>query len=220
MTDSDRITAVFTGQVRDRWPGKPPSAIAKTRRDGAVAVGATGLVGDAQADLSVHGGVAKAIHVYPAAHYPEWRRDLGDNPVFAPGGFGENISLPNWTEADVCIGDVLRMGSARVVVSQGRQPCWKLSAHAGDDRLAWQVRRTLRTGWYLRVVEAGAVAAGGTITLLERPLPDWTVRRVAAALFDPHAPIEKIAPLAGMSALDPTWRGVFAERLSRQEAQA
>lgn len=220
MTDPVCITAVFTGQVRDRWPGKPPSAIGKTLRTGAVAVGATGLVGDAQADLRVHGGIAKAIHVYPSVHYAEWRRDLGDNPVFEAGGFGENISVPEWTEADVCIGDTFRMGTATVVISQGRQPCWKLSAHAGEETLAYRMRKTLRTGWYLRVAEGGAVAAGDQMSLLHRPHPEWTVRRVAAALFDPDSPREEVAPLAALAALDPTWRGVFAERLSRQEAQA
>lgn len=220
MGESTTITGVYLGRVRERWPGRPPSAIAKEAAEGRVAVGAAGLLGDAQADLRVHGGPGKAVHVYPAAHYPAWEADLGPNPRLAPGGFGENVSLPDWTEADVCIGDVLRMGTATVAVSQGRQPCWKLAAHVGVEDMVLRVRSTLRTGWYLRVVEGGAVAAGDAMALLERPHPDWDVRRVAAALFDRGTDAAVVSELAHLADLDPTWRGVFAERAARAGAQA
>ncbi|MFO6464136.1 MOSC domain-containing protein [Jannaschia sp. KMU-145] len=218
MNERARIEGIFTGTVQDRWPTKPPSAIAKTRRDGPVSLGATGFLGDAQADLAVHGGRGKAVHVYPVAHYARWRRDLGDRAAFAPGGFGENVAVADWTEADVCIGDVMAMGTARVAISQGRQPCWKLSAHVGEDSMAYRVRKTRRTGWYLRVLEGGAVAEGDEMVLLERPNDVWTVHRVATALFDPRADPDDVDALAGMADLDPSWRGVFAERRSEREA--
>ncbi|TFL19935.1 MOSC domain-containing protein [Jannaschia formosa] len=220
MADSTLVTGVFIGRVEDRWNGRPPSAIGKRAVRGPVAVGATGLDGDAQADLRVHGGVGKAVHVYPAAHYPAWERELGPNPRFAPGGFGENVSLPDWTEEDVCIGDVLRMGSATVAVSQGRQPCWKLAAHVGVEDMVLRMRDSLRTGWYLRVVEAGVVAEGDGMSLLDRPHPGWTVRRAAAALFDRRTEIDVVAELARMDDLDPSWRDDFAGRLARAGAQA
>ncbi|PWJ15061.1 MOSC domain-containing protein [Jannaschia seohaensis] len=220
MTDRTTVTVIYLGRVEARWPGKPPSAIGKRAVDGPVALGATGLDGDAQADLRVHGGEGKAVHVYPAAHYPAWEADLGPNPRFAPGGFGENVSLPDWTEEDVCIGDVLRFGTATVAISQGRQPCWKLAAHVGVEDMVLRVRETLRTGWYLRVIEPGAVAAGDEVSLLERPHGDWSVRRAAAALFDPGAERAVLAELAGLADLDPTWRKLFAERAQRAEAGA
>ncbi|GIT91121.1 molybdenum cofactor sulfurase [Jannaschia sp. AI_61] len=219
VSDTTHIAGLYLGQVQNLWPGKAPSAIAKVAAPGRVAVGATGLVGDAQADLRVHGGTGKAIHVYPAVHYPRWIEDLGPNARFTPSGFGENISLPDWTETEVSIGDVWRLGTATVAVSQGRQPCWKLSAHVGEDTMAYRVRKTRRTGWYLRVIEGGSVAVGDAVTVLERPHPEWTVNRVARALFDPKQAGDDEAALAHLAALDPSWRGVFAERHARKEAE-
>ena len=89
----------------------------------------TGFKTDQQADLKVHGGLEKAVHHYAADHYSAWRQEVDDEPdIFKPGGFGENISTIGMTENTLCIGDVFRMGTALVQISQGRQPCWKLNA--------------------------------------------------------------------------------------------
>jgi MOSC domain-containing protein YiiM len=221
MDQPATVAGIFVGTARTRWPGRPDSAIGKAAVDRPVHVGLTGLIGDQQADLRVHGGRGKAVHVYPAAHYPAWRGELGPNPAFAPGGFGENVALDGWDETEVAIGDVWRMGGATVAVSQGRQPCWKLAAHVGIDDLPARFRDTGRTGWYLRVIEEGAVAPGDVVSVLERRHPDWTVRRVVHALFDERAddPAEAAA-LAALEALDVTWRQVFAARAARAEAGA
>ena len=218
MTQRTTVLGVFAGPVRTPWPGRPPSAIGKAAVAGPVRVGPEGLEGDAQADRRVHGGPGKAVHAYPAAHYPAWRAALGDRPCFAPGGFGENVSIDDWTEAEACIGDVWRMGSATVAVSQGRQPCWKLAAHVGAEDMIARVRDGLRTGWYLRVVEPGTVAAGDAVTLEDRPHPEWTVRRAAAAMFDARTDPGTVAALAGLDALDETWRAVFATRARKGAA--
>ncbi len=100
----------------------------------------------------MHGGPDKAVHHYPADHYPFWRSELAGHPLLvAPGAFGENISTLGLVEADICIGDRFRLGSALVEVSQGRQPCWKLDHRFGNAAMTAQVVATRRwSRWAMR----------------------------------------------------------------------
>ena len=117
------VADLFVGKVETPWPGKPASAINKLKTSIAQKVGPVGFVNDAQADLAVHGGLDKAIHHYPADHYATWRKE-GEIPTGSiPAAFGENISASGILETNICIGDVFRLGTALVQVSQGRQPC-------------------------------------------------------------------------------------------------
>jgi MOSC domain-containing protein YiiM len=121
------ILSIQRGKVRPFRGEHEPSAIDKRPIAGTVRVGRLGLEGDEQADLTVHGGVDKAIHHYPYDHYPFWQDTIGQHPLLAGrGAFGENVSTRGLTEDMVCIGDRWRMGTAIVEVSQGRQPCCKL----------------------------------------------------------------------------------------------
>ncbi|NJL57622.1 MOSC domain-containing protein [bacterium] len=156
-------------------------------------LGATNLAGDGQADLVNHGGADKAALAYGAARYDHWRADL---PAldWAYGGFGENFTIAGDAGADgvdeehVCIGDVYRIGegeqAARVQVSQPRQPCWKLARRWEQTDLTARVHTTGYTGWYLRVLQEGEVAAGMPVTLLERRHPAWTVMRATQVMQD------------------------------------
>ena len=206
------IDALFTGRARARWEGRAPSAIGKDPCERPLRLTRTGFEGDEQADLRVHGGPEKAVHHYPADHYPVWARELGANARFAPGGFGENVSTCGITEDDICIGDILAIGAARVQVSQGRQPCWKLSAHTGIERMAYHVQKTARTGWYYRVLDPGVVAPGDAVRLLDRPQPHWTVLRVTRARFDRTLDADVARSLAALPELNEGWRSAFARR--------
>lgn len=217
MTPRTRIEGLFVGEPRDRWPGRPPSAIGKHRSEVPLDLTGTGFVGDAQADLKVHGGREKAVHHYPAEHYPAWRAELGDRDAFAAGGFGENVSTTGLTEDDVHIGDVFRLGQAVVQVSQGRQPCWKLSAHVGEERMAHLVQKTARTGWYYRVLEPGRVAPGDAVVLVERRQPDWSVRRVTLARFDRALDPATARAIAAIPELNEGWRAAFLRRCAGQD---
>lgn len=211
--DSLPVTGLFTGRAILRWPGKPPTAIRKRPVDGPRSVTLTGIEGDEQADLTVHGGPEKAIHHYPADTYPLWHADLGSAAIaFEPGHFGENVSTTGWTEDDVAIGDRFRLGTALVEICQGRQPCWKLAAQTGIDALPYLVRKTARTGWYYRVLEEGTVAPGDSLARAGRADPDWSVRRVTAALFNPRLPPEEARRIAALPALAEGWRASFARR--------
>jgi MOSC domain-containing protein YiiM len=204
-----QILSIQTGKAARFRGADEPSAIAKQPRNGPVAIGPLGLVGDEQADLTVHGGADKAIHHYPFDHYPVWRSEIGDHRLLgSAGGFGENISTLGMLESEVCIGDRFRLGTALVELSQGRQPCWKIDHHFGRKGMTARVVETRRSGWYYRMIEPGKVQAGDSIALLDRPQGEWNVARVFALLIagrgrqDPAA----LRALAGMEVLAPAWR--------------
>lgn len=202
------IDAVLTGKAVLFGKGEP-SAIAKTPAAGSRRVGFLGIAGDEQADLSVHGGPDKAIHHYPRDHYGFWAEALDRHALLdAPGAFGENISTEGLVESEACIGDRYRLGTALVEISQGRQPCWKLGHRFGIASVPATVVKTRRSGWYYRVVEEGAVAAGDPLELVERPWPEWSVERVFGLLIGGAGKREPDAlrALGVMEQLATTWR--------------
>lgn len=205
------IDGLFCGSVQARWPGKAPSAIQKNVVDGPQTITPTGFFNDAQADLTVHGGQDKAIHHYAADHYPTWKDEGQMDADTVPAAFGENISTIGLTEKAVCIGDTLRLGTAIVQVSQGRQPCWKLNAHTGRPTMAPLFQKTGRTGWYYRVLETGSVSVGDSITLLERPNPDWTVQTVTMARLTYQIDTAGARTLSVLPELAGGWRDAFAK---------
>ena len=210
-TVSTTIDGLFFGKIEARWEGRPPSAIGKTTVDGLRQIKANGFVEDAQADLDNHGGAEKAIHHYPSDHYAAWMAEGVIPEGTVPAAFGENISAYGLTEDTVCIGDVFQFGSAIVQISQGRQPCWKVAEHTSNSRMAYLFQKTGRTGWYYRIIENGKAGRSSEIRLLERPLPDWTVKRVTQArLFRNPTPSEA-ETLANLPELAQDWRGAFAK---------
>ncbi len=209
-----QVLAVQTGAVRPLGPKAVPSAIVKAPVAGPVAVGPLGLAGDVQGDPARHGGVDKAVHVYPLAHYADWARDLAERAErFAPGAFGENIVLDGLAEADVCIGDRFDLGSAQVELSQARQPCWKLNLRFDLPDMARRVQQSGRTGWYLRVLASGAVAAGDRMALTARPNPGWTLARVQRLLYRDAPDRAVLAEFAGLAGLSASWQALALRRL-------
>lgn len=203
------LEAVLIGRVTPFGAQGEPSGIAKQPVDNVIAVGMLGLQGDEQADLVHHGGTDKAIHHYPRDHYDFWQSELGTHPLLeCPGAFGENISTSGLIEDEICLGDRLRLGTAVVEVSQGRQPCWKLGHRLGDSAVPAKMVMTARSGWYYRVLEPGRVRAGDTLELVERPLPQWTVKLVFQLLIGGHgkAQARKVEELAAIPMLAESWR--------------
>lgn len=215
MTDI-RIDAVLTGTPRAFGPKAEPSTIA-ARYPVAhpVAVTVDGLAGDRVGDTRVHGDADKAIHHYPRDHYAAWIKDLAPAPAFLAevGAFGENISTTGITEETICVGDILRLGTARVQVSQGRQPCSKLNIRFGRKDMAKRVQNTGRSGWYYRVLEPGLVGPGDRLVLEERPNADWPLSRILHVLYIDtlnRADLEAIATLPELTA---GWRKIAVKRL-------
>lgn len=216
-TERPRILSLHVGLPRELGtPGavdpleRPwTSAIHKEPVEGRVWLSRTGLAGDGQADLRVHGGVEKAVLAYPASHHAFWREQLAREDV-GPGAFGENWVVSGGAEDSVCIGDVLRVGGARVQVSQPRQPCWKPARRWRHKELALLLQRTGRTGWYYRVLEEGEVQAGDTLEREERPFPTFTVAFANRAMHEHRR--EDAAALAECPLLAPGWRESLRRR--------
>lgn len=180
----------------------------------AVRIGFTGLAGDEQGDQLHHGGPDKALHHYPAEHYACWRAELPERAaLFENGGFGENLSTRGLTEDTVCLGDVWRLGGAVLQISQGRQPCRRLNLRFDLPDMVQRVWESGRSGWYYRVLEPGIARPDDVLALIERPHPEWSVRRLTDVLFAPILDRPALATLAGLSALSANWRERAARRL-------
>lgn len=158
---------VATARVIEVGGRRVASAIGKRPVDAPVAVHALGLDGDEQADLAVHGGLAKAVYAYPVEHYPVWRTlraqarvALWDEPL-PPGAFGENLTLAGLLEADAFVGDRLCFeGGVELVVSEPRRPCAKFDAAMGFRHASKMMAQSGQCGFYLQVVVPGTLAPG------------------------------------------------------------
>lgn len=181
-----RLESIQTGQPRNQGrPGAPDpldqpwtSAIWKEPVAGRVWVGRDGMAGDAQVDRVHHGGSERALLAYCGAHYRSWREQHG--LVAAAGGFGENLTVSGLDETTVCVGDVYRLGDVRLEVSGPREPCMTLVRRHRRPDLLHLVLDTGWGGWYLRVQAEGWLEAGAPVSLLDRPYPQWPVRRALA----------------------------------------
>ena len=154
------------------------TGILKAPTDAPLTLKRLNFVGDGQADLSAHGGIDKAVYCYPIEHYDFWRREIG-RAVLPMGQFGENVTTEGVLESELRIGDVLRMGTAVLQVSEPRIPCYKLVMHmnAGSD-FSVRFLAANRTGFYCRVLEEGTVGARRTRSRLCRAIPSSpTVQR-------------------------------------------
>lgn len=176
-------------------------------------VATEGIGGDTQSDLVHHGGAHKAVLAYATAHYPAWHAEAPGLP-WPLGAFGENLAIDGATEETVCIGDQWRGDDGLVFeVSQPRQPCWKLARRWRRKTLAAEVRTNGRTGWYLRVLRSGTVAAGSQLELAARPFPEWSVARATALMNAKDAPADALAQLASLPPLAHVWRESLQGRL-------
>lgn len=151
------------------------TAFHKRPQPGRVAVAPLGLAGDDQADQSVHGGLAKAVYAYPVAHYAFWQTVRSQARVAAPGAalpygaMGENLTLEGLQEAEVWIGDRLRLPDCVLAVSEPRRPCFKFNAAMGFDQASKLMVQSGWCGFYLAVIEPGSVGAGDRIEVLPGP---------------------------------------------------
>jgi MOSC domain-containing protein YiiM len=171
---SGQLLAIQTGQVRPLMVGgrKLVSAIGKTTVSGPIEVGVLGLAGDEQADLSVHGGLSKAVYALPSEHLPWWQaqRQTHGATMFeetlAPGYLGENLSLQGLLEQALFIGDRLDFGDVVLRVTQPREPCGKLNALMGYAGAAKDMVQSGRCGFYLAVEQTGRLQAGASFQII------------------------------------------------------
>lgn len=164
-----QLVSVNTGLPRDVvWHDRiVTTAIFKRPVTGRVALGRMNLEGDRQADLSVHGGSAKAVYCYPVEHYRLWMEELNGREL-PLGIFGENFTTEGLDEQSVHLGDHFSIGTAQVVVTQPRMPCYKLGVRFRSDDMVRRFLASGRTGFYLAVTQEGEVGTGDAITPVAR----------------------------------------------------
>lgn len=162
---------------------QPVSTLARPER---IAVQPLGLAGDEQADLSVHGGLSKAIYAYPHTHYAFWQTVRaqaglqGWHDTMPHGMLGENLTLTGLLEADAHIGDVLRFPDCVLAISEPRRPCYKLEARLGFKHAIKMMAQSGYCGYYLSVRTPGSIAAGETFEIEPGPR-EVSIRELFAA---------------------------------------
>lgn len=169
-----RLLSVQVGRVEPLTVGdlSVMSGIRKRAVAGSVAVAALGLVGDEQADPTVHGGLAKAVYAYPIEHYGFWRdrcRTLGLSGELPNGSLGENLTVQGLLESELFVGDVLRFPDCELRVTQPRKPCHKFAAVMGDPQAARAMIQSGHCGFYLAVDRPGSLESGQTCELVAGP---------------------------------------------------
>jgi MOSC domain-containing protein YiiM len=169
--------------------------------------------GDRQADQVNHAGLEKAVCVYPFDHYRYWNRQLGRD--LKPGAFSENLTVSGAIETKVCVGDVFRIGEAIVQVSQPRMPCAKLAGKNESKMLPKLIANVGYTGFYMRVLSEGLVAAGDGFDL-ERAHPERiTLAEVNSIIYEKSDDLALIKRLAELAEFSEVGRTLFAQRLQR-----
>src|SRR5713226_5041968 len=211
---SVKLLSVNVGLPREvEWRArKVRTSIWKSPKEGRVHVARLNLEGDEQSDLSVHGGADKAVYAYPAEHYAFWRAELPgmDLPW---GAFGENFTTEGLIEDGVRIGDRLRVGSAELVVTQPRMPCFKLGIRFGRPDMVKRFLRSGRTGFYLSVAREGEIAAGDAVTWVARHDLAITVAEIVGLYTADAANQDLLRRASELSALPEGWRDYFRKRL-------
>lgn len=183
-----------------------------------VRVGKLNIEGDGQGDLSVHGGLYKAVYAYPSEHYDYWRRELpGIN--LTHGMFGENLTLDGLMEDDVHIGDRFRMGEAILMVTQPRLPCYKLGIRFQRQEMPDQFLSSRRTGFYFTVVKEGELGEGDPIELIQHGVNRVSVSAILRLAYGQEpADAVQIEKALQVEALPPGWRKRLLKRMEEQTA--
>lgn len=211
------VISVNVGLPREvTWNGKTVlTGIFKEPVNSPVPLRMLNLDGDRQADLTVHGGAAKAIYGYPIEHYDYWREELPD-VSFTNGMFGENLTTEGLSETMLSIGDRFRVGTAILVVTQPRLPCYKLTVRFERADMVKRFLASRRTGFYFSVEQEGIVKAGDTVEMLsqdEHQVSVWDITRLYA--FDKHDR-ETMERATQVAALPESWKEYFTQRLQAE----
>ena len=212
-----RIVSVNTGLPREvTWHGRSvTTGIFKQPVTGRVDLRKLNLDGDRQADLTVHGGEYKAVYCYPMAHYDYWTRELPGQQL-PMGMFGENFTTDGLLEDSVHIGDRFSVGSAEVIVTQPRLPCYKLGVRFQSDDMVKRFLASGRTGFYLAVTREGKVGSGDEIKAIARDpsgIPVSTITQLYIAKMYADDDIASVRRALDVAALPESWKEYFRERL-------
>jgi MOSC domain-containing protein YiiM len=212
-----KLLSVNTGLPREvTWHGRiVNTGIFKQPVQGRVALRKLNLDGDRQADLTVHGGEHKAVYCYPVEHYGYWRKELPDREL-PIGVFGENFTTEGLLEDSVHLGDKFSIGSAEVIVTQPRLPCYKLGVRFQSDDMVKRFLASRRTGFYFAVAREGEVGAGDDFSAAASDpngVPVAEITRLYVATTYADGDVTMLRQALKVFALPDTWKQYFRERL-------
>jgi MOSC domain-containing protein YiiM len=212
-----RILSVNVALPREvTWQGKlVTTGIFKEPIEGPIMLRRLNLDGDQQADLTVHGGVTKAVYSYPSEHYGYWRTELPELDL-SWGMFGENFTTEGLLEEAVYIGDRFRIGETEVIVTEPRMPCYKLGIKFGRSDITKRFLASRRTGFYFAVVLEGMVSAGDPIELIRREQEDIKVADITRLYAFEKGDVKGLRRAIGVEALPENWKGYFQHQLEKQ----
>jgi MOSC domain-containing protein YiiM len=211
-----QVISVNVGQPREVvWKGQTVlTGIFKEPVESRLAVRRLNLEGDRQADLTVHGGPEKAVYAYPSEYYDFWRNQFPEMDL--PWGmFGENLTITGLLDETVHIGDRFQVGSAHVMVTQPRLPCYKLGLKFGREDMLKRFLRSKLTGFYFSVLKEGEVAANDPIKLLHRDEHQVKVTDITRLYHEDKYNLDLLRRVVVVEALAEVWRDYFLERLAR-----
>ena len=212
-----KILSVNVGLPKEvSWQGKlVTTGIFKETVKGPVMLRTLNLDGDQQADLTVHGGVTKAVYAYPSEHYGYWRTELPG--VDLPWGmFGENFTTEELLEENVYIGDRFRVGETELMVTEPRMPCYKLGIKFGRADIIKRFLVSRRTGFYFAVVRGGMVGAGAPIELIGRAQQEISVADITRLYAFEQDDLKSLRRAIKVEALPQSWKGYFQHQLDKQ----
>jgi MOSC domain-containing protein YiiM len=190
------------------------TGIFKEPVEGRIMLKTLNLDGDRQADLSVHGGPTKAVYAYPSEHYDYWKRELPEMKL--PWGmFGENFTTAGLFESELNIGDKFRVGSAVVMVTEPRMPCYKLGIKFGRPDIVKKFLASERTGFYFAVLQEGEVGKGDAIELTEKNEGVVQVADITRLYGRKKRDVELLRRAIAVEALPDSWKSYFQHRLEK-----
>src|SRR5437870_9905842 len=212
-----KILSVNVGLPREvSWQGKFVTTESVKEPDkNPIMLRRLNLDGDGQADLTVHGGVTKAVYAYPSEHYAFWRAELPtmDLPL---GMFGENLTTEGLLEDAVYIGDRFRVGEAELMVTEPRMPCYKLGIKFGRADIIKRFLASRRSGFYFAVTREGMVSAGDALELIGREQQDISVADITRLYAFEKDDLKVLRRAVEVEALPENWKGYFRHQIEKQ----
>jgi MOSC domain-containing protein YiiM len=211
-----KVISLNVGLPREvTWQGKlVTTGIFKEPVKGPVMLHRLNLDGDGQADLTVHGGVTKAVYAYPSEDYAFWRAELPavDLPC---GMFGENLTTEGLLEDAVYIGDRFRVGETELMVTEPRMPCYKLGIKFGRADIIKRFLASRRSGFYFAVAREGMISAGDALELIGREQQDISVADITRLYALEKDDVKALRRAIEVDALPESWKGYFRHRLEK-----
>ena len=212
-----KILSLNVGLPRDvTWQGKiVTTGIFKNPVTGRVMLRTLNLDGDGQADLTVHGGVTKAVYAYPSEHYKFWRARLPGTDL--PNGmFGENFTTEALFEEDVYVGDRFQVGEAELKVTEPRMPCYKLGIKFGRPDIIKRFLASRRTGFYFAVIKEGTVGPGDALKFIGREQEKISIADITRLYAFEKDDAKSLRVAIEVESLPESWKGYFRHQLEKQ----